>query len=126
MKKHSTFAYVATPYSKYPEGIEKAYELACGQTAFLLKSDIPVYSPIAATHGIAIHGNIDPLDHDIWLTADHPFMELASALIVCKAESWTESYGMKYEIEYFISQHKPIFYMELSEMPEGLKAFYHE
>lgn len=55
-----SYWYLASPYSKYPAGIEAAFQDICKQTALLIRHKIPVYSPIAHTHPVAIHGEIDP------------------------------------------------------------------
>lgn len=113
----STFWYLATPYSKYPGGIEEAFKVACRAAADLIRSGVRVYSPIAHTHPVAIHGNIDPYAHEIWLPADVPFMEAARGLIVLKAESWERSYGIGEEIKAFSAAGKPVLYMEPGTVP---------
>jgi len=114
-----TFFYLATPYSKYPYGTHDAFRLACECAAALIKSGIPVYSPIAHSHPIAKHGNINPLDHRIWLAADKPLMDAAKALIVLKAESWAESYGMAKEIQAFKAANKEIFYVNEIDLEDA-------
>lgn len=120
----NTFWYLATPYSKYPAGIEEAFRLACRATADLIRAGIRVYSPIAHTHPVAIHGGIDPYDHKIWLPADEPFMAAAGGLIVLKAESWEQSYGIGEEIKAFARVGKPIIYMEPGIVP--VEMVHHE
>lgn len=120
-----SFWYLATPYSKFPSGIEAAFIVACQQTALLIRAGIPVYSPIAHTHPVAVNGDIDPLDHSIWLPADAPLMSAALGLIVCKMESWESSYGIGVEIAEFKKAGKPIVYMEqniVPKLPERTKA----
>jgi len=114
------FWYLGTPYSKYPRGIQAAYEDACLQQALLIKAGIPVFCPIAHTHGPAIHGGIDPLDHNIWIPADAPFMQAAKGLIVCKMEGWRDSYGLTVEVDYFINHRKPVFYMDVGIVPRDV------
>src|SRR5262245_23039352 len=113
-----SFHYLATAYSKYSGGIEAAHKVACEQAALLVKAGVPVYSPIAHTHPIAIYGDLDPLDHSIWLEADRTFMEAAKALIVCKMPGWEDSYGIAVEVDYFRHAGKPVYYMEPGEVPE--------
>ena len=112
--------YLATPYSRYPRGIEGAYQMACRQAAVLLKAGIAAYSPIAHTHSIARYGNIDPFDHSIWMPFDTPFMKVCDALIVVKAEGWDDSIGVEMEIDAFEEAGKPIHYMELNTVPPEL------
>jgi hypothetical protein len=113
-----SFYYLATVYSKYHLGIVHAHAEACRQAALLVRAGIPVYSPIAHTHSIAIEGDIDPFDHNIWLEADRTFMEAAKGLIVCKMRGWEESYGIGVEIESFERQGKPVYWMEPGELPD--------
>ncbi len=112
-----TFMYLATPYSKYEGGIDEAFKLACRARAALMRLGLSVYSPIVHCHPVAIEGNIDPLDHEIWLRDDRPFMLAAHSLIVLKAKGWDVSYGIGEEIKTFKEQHKPIFYMNGLEAP---------
>lgn len=105
------FWYIATPYSKYPRGITNAFEEACRVSAWLIEQGVRVYCPIAHTHPIAIHGNIDPLDHKIWIPVDAPLMQAACGLLVVQMESWEESYGIGIEIQAFRDQDKPVRYL---------------
>lgn len=112
-----SFWYLATPYSKFPGGLDEAFKVACKAAADLIRAGVRVYSPIAHTHPVAIHGGIDPYDHGIWLPADKPFMDLARGLVVLKAESWEKSYGISVEIEEFKKAGKPIVYMYPGAVP---------
>ena len=120
-RRPRTFWYLATPYSKYPAGIMAAFSEASKQASLLVSEGVRVYCPIAHTHPIAIAGEIDPLDHDVWMPADAPFMEAAHGLIVCKLESWNESKGIKVEIEFFENERKPVVYMEPGVVPQEVK-----
>lgn len=112
LKITNGYWYLATPYSKYKHGIEEAWKAAASNTAHLIKLGIPVFSPIAHTHPIAIHGGIDPYDHEIWMPADQPMMDQAHGLIVCKMEGWDKSFGVQVEIEDFKAKGKPVHFME--------------
>lgn len=105
------YVYVATPYSKYPCGIVAAFEEACRATAWLVQQGCKVFCPIAHTHPVAMHGGIDPLDHAIWIPADKPLMDGASALVVVQMPGWETSYGITIEVEEFTKRGKPIFYL---------------
>lgn len=101
--------YVATPYSKYPLGLEHAFRDAARLTGELLKRGLSVYSPIAHTHPIAKYADIDLLDHDIWLPFDAALMSKSDALIVARMDGWEESYGVGEEIKAFKAAGKPRF-----------------
>lgn len=107
-----TYWYLGTPYTKFPAGLEAAHVLAARLTAVLLKLGVPVYSPIAHTHPIAEHGDMDKVDHDIWVQADKPLLDAASGLIVVMAESWELSRGLKHEIDEFKAAGKPVVYWD--------------
>lgn len=115
-----SFWYLATPYSKYEQGIEAAFQHACENTALLIKAGIPVFSPIVHTHPVARHGGINPLDHGIWMAADAPFMSVAIGCIVCMLPGWEESYGVRCEIATFQAAGRPILYMEPGNLPTDL------
>lgn len=119
-----TYWYLATPYSKYPEGLEAAFRLACVETARLVKGGIPVFSPIAHTHPVAMAADMDPLDHTIWLPCDEPMMKAACGLILLRAESWERSYGMKVEREAFEAAGKPVVFMDPGVVPVELTRVY--
>jgi hypothetical protein len=114
--------YLGSPYSKYQPGIEAAFRDASAIAGRLLLAGVKVYSPIAHTHPIAMHGRIDPYDHKIWLPFDQAMMDASKAMVVAKMDSWDKSFGIAHEIEYFGSAGKPIFYldpetMELADKP---------
>lgn len=104
--------YLATPYSRYPAGIDAAFRDAAALAARLLQNGIKVYSPIAHTHPLAIYGNIDPLDHAIWLPFDEAMMTASSALLVAQMRTWEVSRGIAHEIEFFAREEKPVFYLD--------------
>ena len=108
IKEMVPFVYLATPYSKFPEGIHAAFLAACEVAAWLIGQTVRVYCPIAHTHPIAIAGMIDPHDHKIWLPADRPFMDAAGGLLVAKLPTWEDSFGIAMEIETFQKAGKPV------------------
>jgi Domain of unknown function (DUF1937) len=112
-----TPSYLATPYTKFPGGIECAFIAAAKLAARLLVSGVKVYSPIAHTHPLAVHGNLDPLDHDIWLPFDEAMMTACGALLVAHLPTWDSSKGIAHEIAFFEKAHKPIFDLD----PASLK-----
>ena len=115
-----TFWYLASPYSKYPSGVHRAHVHVCQQAALLIQAGVPVYSPIAHTHPIALWGGLSPYDHDIWLPADKPIADAAGGLIVLKLEGWSKSFGIAEEIEWFAERGLPVIYMEPGVVPAEL------
>lgn len=105
--------YLATPYSKFHGGIESAFRYAAKVAALLIRHQVNVYSPIAHTHPIAIHGGLDPLNHELWLRFDRTMMERSDALLVAMMTGWRESHGIRMEMGFFESANKPIHFMDL-------------
>lgn len=105
------YLYLATPYSKHPEGISKAFLDACKAAGWFIRNGIGVFCPIAHTHPIAVHCKISLLDHEVWLPADKPMMDMARGIVVCQMPSWEESYGIRHEIEVFQKAGKPVEYL---------------
>lgn len=103
--------YLATPYSKYEAGIHMAFVDASVFAARLMQQGVRVYSPIAHTHPLAIYGNIDPFDHDVWLPFDEAIMSVSDALLVVEMQGWKESRGIAHEIEFFEAHKLPIHYL---------------
>lgn len=108
--------YVGTPYSKYVGGIDAAFTDACRLTARLMQHGLKVYSPIAHTHPLAIHGGLDPLDLSIWLPFDGAMIDKADAMIVAMMEGWETSTGIRHEIHAFLESSKPIFFLNPGDL----------
>lgn len=104
--------YLATPYSKHPLGLEEAFKEAAALAGRLLQDGWCIYSPIAHTHPVAIYGELDPLDHILWLEFDEVMMDKSDGLLVAKMEGWQESIGVQYEIDIFEQSGKPIMYLD--------------
>jgi Domain of unknown function (DUF1937) len=122
--KRFDLLYLATPYTKYEGGITLAYIGACKLAARLLRAGLRVYSPIAHTHPIAVHGGIDPYDLSIWLPFDGAMMDKADALLVGMMAGWDLSVGIKHEIGAFGEARKPVYFMspeDLTVVPPPLE-----
>lgn len=110
------FWYLASPYSKYADGIERAWRDICVVAGKLIAAKVPVYCPIAHTHPIAVYSYMDPLKHDIWLPADEPMMRAADGLLVCMMPGWQESYGIGLERAEFERLGKPAYFLTYPEL----------
>jgi len=110
--KQFELSYLASPYSKYPTGIDAAFEDVSEIAGRLLKAGVHTYSPIAHSHPISKYGRINPLSHDIWLPLDMKIAVACDALVVAKMATWDISYGIGEEIKTFKSKGLPVFYLD--------------
>lgn len=108
--------YLATPYTKYPAGIENAFQEAAALAGRLLCAGVKVYSPIAHTHPIAHAAALDPLDHGIWLPFDQAMMERADILVIAMMRGWERSFGIQQETRFFTEAGKPICFLDPSSL----------
>lgn len=115
----TTYWYLASPYSKFPHGLDAAYELAVRACGLLMQHGISVYSPIVHSHPIATMCQMDPRDLAIWLPIDGPMIAGAHGMIALMAESWALSDGMLIEREEFEKAGKPVVYMVPGEFPQA-------
>jgi len=93
--------YLASPYSHEDMKVcRERFERVCFVAARLMEKGLFVYSPIAHTHPIAIHGGLDHLDHDFWMNMDKVMMDRCDELYVCAMDGWKESEGISIEIDY--------------------------
>jgi len=109
MRVGHSLCYLATPYSKFEGGPDRAFEAACGLAARLISAGVHLYCPIAHSHGIAIHGGLDGLDHSIWMPLDEAMMARCDVLLVARLPGWDQSEGIKQEIDFFERADKAIF-----------------
>lgn len=105
--------YVATPYSKWTHGLDDANTVAQILAAHLLMTRLPVYAPIAHTHGIAKYvDEIDPRDHSFWMAADKPLFDAACGLLIADLPGWRDSKGVQMEIAWCKEQKKPFWLLD--------------
>ncbi len=108
------FRYLATPYSRYPRGKDAAFQDAVAAAVICFRAGIDVYSPIAHTHPIALHGGLEG-SFARWQEFDRTMIAASRGMIVVKMDGWQESTGILAEIEMCREMGKPVDYME----PDG-------
>lgn len=109
--------YAATPYTRYAGGIHHAFIDACKITERMLRAGLlNVYSPIVHSHSLAIYGNLDPLDHSIWLPFNEAIIGKSDALVVVMLVGWESSNGVRLEIQTFIAAGKPVYFMSPDDL----------
>lgn len=112
--------YLATPYTKYQKGVDAAWQLACREASRLLLAGVPVYSPIAETHPIAVIGGMNVQKSRFWADICQTHISLCTGIIVVMADSWLTSVGVSAEIKSFRAAGKPVVFMEPGKLPNQL------
>ena len=108
--------YLASVYSKWAPRLDEACDLVSRLAGKFTTAGVPVFSPIAHSHTIAMAAGIDPLSHEIWMPADKPMVDNAVGMIVAKMEKWWTSKGIAQEIIWFTEHGKPIWYLNLEDL----------
>jgi hypothetical protein len=92
--------YLASPYAHVdPVVRQRRFENACRAAAATLRRDHWVFSPIAHSHCIEVHGDGVDAAFD-WLTYDRWFLDRCSYLWVLTLDGWEESKGVAQEIRW--------------------------
>lgn len=104
--------YLASPYTGTDAQQEDRYIKVCKAAADVIRMDPRlhrVFSPIAHSHGIAVHGNLKG-DHETWKDQNLWQLEYCDELWVATIEGWGASEGIKWEIETVMSLGKRVKY----------------
>jgi hypothetical protein len=108
----SGFSYLASPYTHHSSLVREARFIAvCKAAAELMRSGKVIFSPIAHSHPIDLHFDA-PESGDFWKNQDVHILRHASELIVLKLDGWSESAGIRWEIEMAQALSIPVTYME--------------
>lgn len=117
-----TYIYLASPYTAYRE--DGSFDEALMDYRYLqvvecfhklVGAGLIVYCPIAMTHRIDCMNSErygTPISPDFWYEFDKPFIQNASMLFVLKLNGWTQSKGLREEIETARARNIPIVYLE--------------
>ncbi len=108
--------YLATPYSKYPLGLQAAFEAAALSAAHFVATGHKVFSPVAHSHPLATLGGLAPRDHGLWMALDLAMMPACCGVIVVMMDGWRDSIGVNQEIEWFLSKGKRAVYVSWPRM----------
>jgi nucleoside 2-deoxyribosyltransferase len=106
--------YLASPYSRYPYGLERAFKDAVEATGWLMRTGATVYSPIAHSHYIAKAAGLPADDAKAWEAHNTRFMDKCDTLIVCMLQGWDESKGVAHEIGYYQGRKQRIWYLNVN------------
>ena len=106
--------YLASPYSRYEEGLGAAAWRICIIAGELIRRSVPIYVPIAETHMLAEAAGLDHLDADLWSRFDRPKLEAAAGVLVATMKGWRESHGVTEEIAFMANRGRPVLLLDCS------------
>ena len=110
------FYYLASPYSRYPAGLDAAYTDVARLAGRLMALGYHVFSPIAHCHTAGRLEQLPPT-HEFWLALDFKFIDRTDALLVAMLPGWDVSDGVTAEIDYARRTGKPVYFLN----PETLE-----
>lgn len=114
-----SFIYLATPHNHHNSLIRtERYRAAQKAASIIFACQIPVYSPIAHWHPIAIHFDL-PHGWNYWKFQDEALLRASAELWVILIEGWETSVGIKAEVAIAKALGKPVHYID----PADLEGF---
>lgn len=109
--------YLACPYT-HPTMDERIsrFEESARAAAYLIHQGRFVYSPITMTHPIdlVMAAENDTMGSDYWVNFDEAFMDVCSEMVILTIPGWSESRGIRREIDYFRNAGKPVRFLNRS------------
>lgn len=100
--------YLASPYSHPDADVRQhRFERACQVAGGLMREGHHIFSPIAHTHSIAVQCDL-PLGFDFWRQYDEEMIAACGELWVLMLDGWSQSSGVKAEIEIATKAGKPV------------------
>lgn len=100
--------YLASPYSHPDPAVrQERYEQTMAAQAFLLREGRYVYSPIVASHPMALAHDL-PTDAGWWKKYNHGMMNVCSEVFVLRLDGWDTSVGVLDEIAFALHYGIPI------------------
>jgi len=118
-----SYYYLASPYSKYPDGHEAAFERISTIAGALIHNGIPVFAPISHSHPIALQSEIPLNDYETWLGLDKRFIAASGGVLVAKMQGWQYSYGVNWEIKRADELGLPVLYVAPEELSPAFKGW---
>jgi len=110
-----TLVYLARPYSAGKASKQTKqwrFETVCQAAAQLMYQGYCVFSPIAHSHSVEIHGMDGPESMDFWLEQDFAVLKFCNKMVILTLPGWKDSNGIAKEIEFCNDNGIPIEYLD--------------
>lgn len=101
--------YLASPYTKWPHGLDDAALTIARLAGELIVLGVPVYSPIAYTHEIARVGQLPMISYDLWMSFAKTMLLQSQGIIIADMIGWGDSVGVTQELKWAAECKKPAF-----------------
>ncbi len=102
--------YLVSPFTHDDPVVRRQrFEAACRAAATLISRGRTVFSPIAHSFVICLHGL--PLDWRFWERHDRRFLELCDEVVVLMLDGWQQSVGVHAEIAIARELGKPVTFL---------------
>lgn len=108
--------YLASPYTDYAPGHHRAYCDVAHIAGRMVSAGLLVYSPIVYGHALARESGLNPLDRNIWVPLNEPFLEMSQVLVVALMVGWEHSRDIAYEISESCLMGKPAYTLSPRDM----------
>lgn len=104
--------YVASPYTSYPAGVDRAYSDVGDVSWWLRLAGISHFSPILYAHPLAKVWGVDRGNSAFWLDFDSSMMDVCDAMVIVDLDGWADSHGIGIEQAIFEKAGKPIYHLD--------------
>jgi len=113
--------YLASPFSHEDKLIEKwRYEQVCKAAALLQDDKHLIFSPIAHSFGLAMHGGLHNKPWEgFWKEIDFAYISMMDALWVLTLTGWRSSIGVTDEIRFARSRNMPVKLVSMESVTHG-------
>jgi hypothetical protein len=99
--------YLASPYSDIDPAVrEERFQAVCRHASHMRDTGHLVFSPIAASHPLTLHGSPDTLAS--WQEFDELMLARCDMLVVLALEGWQQSPGVGAEIDLALKLGMPV------------------
>lgn len=107
--------YLACPYKHVSVAIKEArYRAVLEATAFFMRQDEIIFSPIVHNHPIAMTFNF-PDNFHYWQKVDLHILSRCDKLWILQLEGWDQSVGVAWETKHAICNNIPVQYVRASD-----------
>jgi hypothetical protein len=110
INKQPILVYLASPYSKFPAGLDTAHREVCIIAGKLFYLGVNVFCPIAHNHEIVKLVKM-PVDFDRWKSYNELMLKRSDILAIAMLDTWDESEGVEGEMDKANAMSMPTYFI---------------